>query len=67
MKLHRMDLKLSNTANEQGRVRAMLVGKHLSADLYTWEKRKCKIWWMPSVGILADVRVGRVECQIRWR
>lgn len=65
--LHLMKLNLGNSDDERGHVRAMLILRRFSLDVYTWSNWKFKAWWYPSVGVLGDLRLGRIEFQARWR
>ena len=54
-------------SNEEGLYVALFLYRRLVVDLYRWPARKYSAWWHPKFGVLWDVRVGRYECQGRWR
>lgn len=60
-------LRLMGSDDEQGTVRLMWIMRRLSIDVYTWPRVRWNAWMMPSVGVLGNLRLGRIECQIRWR
>lgn len=53
--------------DEVGRILMILVVRRLTVDAYWWPSRRLKVWSVPAVGVLLDMRLGWFECQVRWR
>jgi hypothetical protein len=68
MTFRRMNLPITNSRmDEEGRVRLMVIVRRLSLDVYTWPRWRWNLWAMWAVGVLWNMRLGRVEWQVRWR
>ncbi len=61
-----MRMPLLGPDDERGTIRLMVLFRRLTIDVYTWPRWRWNCWSMWSVGVLGNLRVGRVECQARW-
>lgn len=54
-----------NSYGERGRIVLLLGLAGWTLDVYVWPTRRRALWRMPEFGVLLDVRLGRLEVQVR--